>query len=387
MFQPEMQALRDQVDALTARVAALEAARTRPKKRKAVQVHVQSEFCRKAQKLALRFPQVASGIVVKAKTHQGKLRQVGPVFVAPHLSVEEGSLVLSRVLRCCINTSDPAQVLYATLPCEHASWSLVGSTWIKASYTSWTSELADLTGLKPDVCEIMAAYEDDVFARSTLSLGLRQSVLLGSRVGVVWDALCPLSSAQVQVETAPLAVHLAEFVRRNSVLVPVILDKQSGSTLELTLCSVALVRHACDVDSNAPFYLATVVQLGYAFEASEELGADLGTEDQSAKSARWVLNAGASNTCAVVREGTSASFFVGTVDRKSVFDKSPCEVCGSTRHAGMCADKFSRSWQGYEVQMIPRLSSILSYKGPPRPYVWASANGKLSWANRRLKFQ
>jgi hypothetical protein len=372
MFQPEVQALRDQVDALTARVAALEAARARPKKRKAVQV--QSEFSRKAQKLALRFPQVASGIVVKAKTHQGKLRQVGPVFVAPHLSVEEGSLVLSRVLRCCIKTSDPAQVLYATLPREHASWSLVGSSWIKASYTSWTSELAAWTGLKTDVCEIVAAYEDDVFARSTSSLGLHQSVLLGSRVGVVWDALCPLlsdSSAQVQIATAPLAVHVAEFVRYNSVLVPVILDKRSGSTLELTLCSVALMRHAYPVDSDAPFYLATVVQLGYVFEA------EFGMSEQSAKSVPWVLDAGASDTCAVVREGTSASFFVGTVDRKSVFDKSPCEVCGSTHHAGMCADKFSRSWQGHEVQMIPRKSSILSYKGPPRPHVWASANGKL----------
>src|SRR4029079_9869807 len=124
--------------------------------------------------------------------------------------------------------------------------------------------------------------------------------------------------------------QLADFVKRNSPLVPVILDTATGTTRQLTLFYVQCQRQAA-VAWDSSFYLATVTRLGY-----------MQTDDAAAHGPRTVSvlpeDSFNSEQCVVHRiEQEGPVLYVDVVDRETAWrDKSKCATCG-VAHQAMCA--------------------------------------------------
>jgi hypothetical protein len=392
----ELQALRQDVRALAAAVNKL-----RPEKRKGLSED--SSFVAKAQKLARRFPESDCQsetdprvVTVKAKTHKGKPRDVGAVFVAPLIKVVGDALVLHRVLRCTIKseTKSPAQkspaqeekLVFLTVPKDHGIWALIGSTWLKATYR-WPSDLVALAESRLDAssCELVAEYEGDAFERSATaaSLNVRETLLVASGSSPPdWHAVCPLLlDPNAPGREHEFAAHLADFVCRKSPLVPAILDAATGTTRQLALCHVEFRRPPL-VAWDSSFYLATVTRLGYVQTDSMQ------TDDVRSPWTVFVVPGSLDRECVVQREAGScetvgAVLYVDLVDRESTLrDKSKCGMCGVV-HQAMCVSKFSVPWGDQRVDFLPRKTTRPLTR---RPHIVVSQLGSLGWRASRIQF-
>jgi hypothetical protein len=285
------------------------------------------------------------------------------------MTVDDGALVHSDVLKCCMETGKTVSVL--TLPKSHNAWVQTGSKWLRVSY-AWSAEIAGLTGLPAALADLVAEFEDDIVVRTHTRLGLQSTPLVISPAGpVFWDNACGLEGQGAsKIESLPLSCQLTKFVEHNSMHVPVILDPSTGATQPLTLCHARFSRAALSAwPLEGPWYLATLLQVGYRVLAD---GDEL--EDE------W---RGIGLDAELTMTRGEPDFLLDIVDLQRRYrDTSKCSVCHHS-HDGMCSRGFTVNMQGRAVYLLPRVAGNL---GVRRPHVTVSRSGVLEFSRRSIKF-
>jgi hypothetical protein len=288
------------------------------------------------------------------------------------VSIDADSLVVAGSLKCCVKVDETPIV--SILPQVHDAWTLVGNNWLRATYGRWRTELVQLTGLTPELAQLVADLEGDVAERTVAPLCLPKVTLVCAPGGeICWHAPCGLV-LDGKLEARALVIQLVMFVQGHSSHVPVILEPETGSTRPLTLCLVRFQRHSLAAwAESSPYYVATLTQLGYSvgiadenLDSVEKIWQSQPTEDGSAST--------------LTLPGETPDLVVDVANRRHS-SREKCPLCNHT-HSGMCSERFSVGTAGDEVHFIPRKS----HTRLARPHIVVYKSGVLGWNRFDPKF-